>query len=379
MLIQIEYYTFVINNIETAITFQMNAFLKIKYLFCIVFFSLCILNIVAQPLSADAGPDQTVCPESSVILGGSPSATGGLPPYTYSWSPSAGLSSTSVSNPSATPADATSYTLTVTDDTGAVQVAVVNITMAYIFYVNAGAPIALCLDESGTIGGTNNITGQGVTYSWSPSTGLNDTTLPQPTAQPEETTVYTLTSTIPGCPAKIDSVTVTVMPPPPIFAGNDITIKEGERATLHASGGYNYTWSGGGGLTYPNTADPDAEPVITAIYFLYGTDAANRCFAYDTITVYVEPSDDVVFYNTFTPNEDGNNDTWYIGNIHKYPNNRLEIYNRNGKLIYKANGYNNSWDGKTYLGEYLPAATYFYIMRLDIGAETYHGTVTIVK
>ncbi|MFY9310827.1 MAG: gliding motility-associated C-terminal domain-containing protein [Bacteroidia bacterium] len=357
----------------------MNTRLKIWYLFSIVLAFIHVSVTTAQTLAVNAGPDNTLCPGGNVILGGSPVAAGGLPPYTYSWAPAAGLSSTSVANPIATPSLFTTYTLTVTDDTGAVQTDMVDVTLSQLFYVGAGQPTDFCKDQSGTIGSPVNATVQGINFSWAPAGDLNDPTLPQPTAEPVLTTTYTLTSTIAGCPPKTDSVKVTVIQPPPIYAGEDITIKEGERATLHAEGGYNYAWSGGGGLTYANTADPDAEPDITAIYILYGTDITNRCFAYDTVVVSVIPSDDVVFYNTFTPNGDGNNDTWFIGNILKYPNNRLDIYNRNGKLVYKANGYTNNWDGKTYLGEQLPAATYFYIMDLRDGAGTFHGTVSIVK
>ena len=41
---------------------------------------------------------------------------GGFPPYTYSWSPTTGLSNASIPNPVATPANTTTYTLTVTDN-----------------------------------------------------------------------------------------------------------------------------------------------------------------------------------------------------------------------------------------------------------------------
>ncbi|MES2591783.1 MAG: gliding motility-associated C-terminal domain-containing protein [Bacteroidota bacterium] len=356
----------------------MSAVLKRKYLFSIIFLLYSCFPLCAQ-LSVDAGPDYIICPGESVFLGGAPSASGGLAPYTYSWSPAGGLSNASNSNPSASPDDFVLYTLTVTDDTGAVQTDAVNITMSYIAYVNAGAPTDYCLKGSSVIGGLNNVSGQGIDYLWSPTAGLDDPTAPRPTVDTSQTAVYTLTATIVGCAPKIDSVVVTVIQPPPINAGSDTTIKEGERVTLHASGGFFYDWTPSWNLVYSTTGDPDAEPVTATTYYVYGMDAARRCFAYDTINVFVEPSNDVVYYNTFTPNGDGNNDTWYIGNIQKYPRNRLEIYNRNGKLVYKISGYLNTWDGKTFLGEELPPATYFYIMDLGEGAGKFHGTVTMVK
>lgn len=349
-----------------------------KYLFSIIFL-LFIINSSFAQFIAEAGLNQTICPGDSITIGGVPAAMGGKAPYTYLWSPSTGLSNPTSPNPSAFPDDFTVYTLTVTDDTGAVQTDDMSIIVSYIVYVNAGGGVDFCREGSDIIGGTDNVNGFGVSYSWAPAGGLNDSSLPRPTASPLITTVYTLTATIAGCPPKTDTVLVTVIQPPPINAGSDITIKEGEVAILQASGGFFYEWSPSSILLYFNTANPDAEPIVTTDYYLYGTDKERRCSAKDTMTVFVEPNSEIVLYNTFTPNKDGNNDTWYIGNIHKYPRSRLEIYNRNGKLVFKANGYLNNWDGKTFLGEELPAATYFYMLDLGEGAGQFHGTVNIVQ
>ena len=350
---------------------------KINY-FYLILFSLFIVNSVSAQLSVNAGADQTICPSGSANIGGSPAAMGGLAPYTYSWSPTIGLNQTNGANPIASPTATTSYTLTVTDDTGAVKTDVVIIAMSPIYYINAGRDTSICVASFAGIGGNNNVTWAGINYSWSPGAELNDSTLNNPVASPTQTTTYTLTATIAGCPAKTDFVTVVIIPTPLINAGNDTTINEGETAILCGSGGFNYIWTPQNTLTYPYTANPDAEPIVTTTYYLYGTDASNKCPAYDEVTVYIIPNNAVVFYNTFTPNGDGNNDTWYIGNIYKYPNNKLEVYNRYGKLVYKASSYINNWEGKAF-GEDLPSATYFYIMDLGDGSKTFHGTVTIVR
>jgi len=350
---------------------------KINYFF-LVLFSLFIVNTVSAQLTVNAGADQTICPGSSATIGGTPSASGGLAPYIFSWSPSTGLNLTNVPNPTASPTATTTYTLTVTDDTGAVKKAVVIVAMSSIYYINAGTDTSICVNASAVIGGVNNVTWAGINYSWSPGASLNDSTLNRPTASPTQTTTYTLTATIAGCPPKIIFVTVTVIPTPVISAGIDTTINEGETATLHASGAFNYIWTPQNTLAYYNTANPNAQPIITTTYYVYGTDQSNKCPSYSQVTVFVIPDNAVVFYNTFTPNSDGNNDSWYIGNIYKYPNNKLEVYNRYGKLVFKANGYLNTWDG-TAFGAELPSATYFYIMDLGDGSKPYHGTVTIVR
>lgn len=70
----------------------------------------------ALPLTVSAGGDKTITAGQGCPLNGS--ASGGTSPYTYSWSPSAGLSDATIANPTASPTTTTTYTLTVTDQTG---------------------------------------------------------------------------------------------------------------------------------------------------------------------------------------------------------------------------------------------------------------------
>ncbi|MGZ4047918.1 MAG: T9SS type B sorting domain-containing protein, partial [Bacteroidia bacterium] len=352
----------------------MSYIFRLNYLTALLISFLICASSFAQ-LAAHAGPDKIVCPGSSALLGGSPAASGGLAPYTYSWSPAFALNSTTLQNPTCTPTTNYGvYTLTVTDDTGAVATDQVSITLNYIANVSAGNDTSICVNSHALLGGDLNVSGAGVTYSWAPSTFLDNSNLPRPTCTPLTSSMsYTLTATPTGCPVFTDVVNVTVIPTPLINAGPDVTIQEGEVAVLNASGGYYYAWSPQATLTYPYTANPDAEPIVTTTYYLYGTDLTNKCAGYDSVVVTVITNDAVVFYNTFTPNNDGNNDTWYIGNIEKYPDNKLEIYNRDGKVVFKANSYLNNWNGKAF-GQELPAGTYFYVMDLGDNKGTRHGT-----
>lgn len=350
-----------------------------SYFLFLVSFIVVSNNSSAQLLAANAGVDKVVCPGAGVVIGATPAATGGSGTYTYSWSPSNYLSSTSSPNPICTPTAYVTYTLTVTDDTGAVASDVVVVSLYYLDVVDAGNDTSICEKSFALLGGDLNVSGAGVTYSWLPTLFLDNNTLPRPSSiSPLITTTYTLTASSAGCPPKTDVVTVTIIPTPNINAGPDVTIQEGEVTTLTGSGGFYYSWSPTATITYEYTANPDVEPIVTTIYYLYGTDNSNKCPNYDSVIVTVIPNDELVFYNTFTPNNDGNNDTWYIGNIYKYPNNKLEIYNRNGKIVFKISGYLNTWDGKAF-GEDLPAGTYFYAIDLGDGFGKKHGTVTIIK
>jgi gliding motility-associated-like protein len=73
---------------------------------------------ILNPCTADAGPDQSICPGASVEIGGSPSASGGDDSFTYSWSPVTGLDDPTSPNPIANPSTTTIYTLTIDDEAG---------------------------------------------------------------------------------------------------------------------------------------------------------------------------------------------------------------------------------------------------------------------
>ncbi|PZR23313.1 MAG: hypothetical protein DI539_03410 [Flavobacterium psychrophilum] len=81
-------------------------------------------------------------------------------------------------------------------------------------------------------------------------------------------------------------------------------------------------------------------------------------------------------YNEFSPNNDGINDYFRIDCIEFYTNNKLEVYNRYGSLVYTKGAYANEFDGTANVdgvvrkGEQLPSGTYFYVFEVDGKAKT---------
>ena len=226
-----------------------------------------IVNV--NSVSANAGADATVCPGSSTQL----LATGGT---SYSWSPSAGLSSTSISNPIATPTTTTTYTVTVTNGScTATDAVVVNVNGVV---ANAGIDQNVCLGSSSQLNATG-----GSTYSWSPSTGLSNVSIANPIATPSVTTTYTVTVSNNGC-SNTDQVTVTVNTSS-ANAGNDVTICAGNSVQLGATGGVSYSWSPSTGLSNASAANPIASPTQTITYLLTATSGA--CVTTDFVTVTV--------------------------------------------------------------------------------------------
>lgn len=58
---------------------------------------------------------------------------------------------------------------------------------------------------------------------------------------------------------------------------------------------------------------------------------------------------------------------------------KIEIFNRNGTLVYAKDNYTNEWEGQTNDGEELPVGTYFYTMIYEGGSKSRTGWVYISK
>lgn len=88
--------------------------------------------------------------------------------------------------------------------------------------------------------------------------------------------------------------------------------------------------------------------------------------------------EDLKFFNAFSPDGDGKNDTWEVKNIDQYPDNNLMIFDRSGNVVFKTNNYSSSkyWDGKN-----AASGTYLYILNVKVGgvSKSYKGAITMIK
>lgn len=166
------------------------------------------INIIPI-LTTNAGADDTICSGSCTTLSGS--ASGGIPPYTYSWSPDNGsLSDTSDTNPTACPDTTTTYTLTVEDANGCTDTDQVVVTVNPTPVANAGSDTEISSGTCTILNGSALGGPPPYIYSWSPATGLDHPDSPTPEACPQATTIYTLTVTDDNGCTDDDQVVVTV-------------------------------------------------------------------------------------------------------------------------------------------------------------------------
>ncbi|PWS31874.1 gliding motility-associated C-terminal domain-containing protein [Pedobacter paludis] len=88
------------------------------------------------------------------------------------------------------------------------------------------------------------------------------------------------------------------------------------------------------------------------------------------------PTDLVIVNNILTPNGDGKNDFFVVKGLEKYTNNKVSIFDRGGRLLFKTDNYQNNWDGY-YNGKPLAEDTYYYIIYLE-GAGVAKGFISIL-
>ena len=170
------------------------------------------MEIVVHPRPiVNAGNDQNSCTSSGTTLGGSPTASGGTGPYTYAWSPSTGLSSTTVANPLANPTVNTTYNLIVTDANGCVVDDTVTLTAVIGPVASAGSDVVISCGGSTTLSGGASSGLAPYTYAWTPAATLSNPNIANPVASPGGTISYILNVTDANSCSDLDTVLVSVL------------------------------------------------------------------------------------------------------------------------------------------------------------------------
>jgi uncharacterized repeat protein (TIGR01451 family) len=219
----------------------------------------------------------SLCTGTSTVL--TASATGGQPPYTFSWSNGLGSGASKTVNPIAT----TTYTVTVTSASGCTATTQATVTVLVNPAVNAGADVTICQGSSTTLNATGTGGSAPYTFAWSNSLGSGASKTVNPTVP----TTYTVTITdFKGCTAT-DQVVVSVNTSPAANAGSDATICSGSSTTLSASatGGvtpYTFSWNNSLGTGAVKTVSPTGNTTYTVT-----VTSAQGCTGTDQVAITV--------------------------------------------------------------------------------------------
>lgn len=275
--------------------------------------------INTNPLILTASNDTTICPGDIVPL--FTNVSGGIGPYSYSWSPTTNLSCTTCPNPVASPTNPTTYTVTVTDDCGTAILTediTINVGGIIVEPTNNLFSTEGCQDASFTftrVGPTTNPETIYFTISGTATNGVDYNLIVDSVVIPagQSSVVITISPVMDGISEPNESVIITTIPdtsgfcsspnpstttifimnvePLAIVASNDTLMCGGVSATLtsSASGGvlpYSYIWNDISG-TLGTTQNLFITPTITTTYTVTVSDTCGNPVATEDITVTV--------------------------------------------------------------------------------------------
>jgi gliding motility-associated-like protein len=221
------------------------------------------ITVTIMPL-----PVITVSPATATLCSGQNTpltASGGV---SYTWGPATGLSSTTGASVIASPAATTTYTITGTGADGCTSTATASITINPLPIITV-LPAGMCAGSTATL-----FPSGGISYTWSPATGLSCTACTNPVTSVTVTTTYTVTGTdINGCK---DTASVTVhvgtKPAPPVVITPVLYCQNATSSALTATG-LSLLWytTSTGGVGSPTAPVPPTAIVGSTTWYVSQT------------------------------------------------------------------------------------------------------------
>jgi gliding motility-associated-like protein len=310
--------------------------------------------------------------------------------YAYSWSPSAGLSSSVIDDPVVSSVDEpTTYTVTVTligvDDCQGTAQAVVTLVPEII---NTDTPQYNC---SATFPDTLNSVPQintNLTYTW----WLDDDVITDETTDSlildgsqlrdghYQLAVYSAECLV--------GDTIDFFIAPPLVLGDQILdpctetlpsllLIEPQLQDVIISWDYfNFSEYTSGESDSIGFYDQTSYETNIPGYYVINLEQ-EECTETGTVTIQFRPEYcELIIPNIMSPNGDGRNDTFDVTSIGRFPGSTCHIYNRWGNLIFEDLDYDGAWKAID-----IPDGVYYYIVGVNknTGIEYYSGDLTIVR
>ncbi len=194
-------------------------------------------------------------------------------------------------NPIATPQVTTTYTASV-EVAGCIVTDEITIDVSPFEFPQLAPDTTICQNYSTQLAELFDPGAVTTTYSWTPTTGLNDPSVSGPIATPEVTTTYQLIAiSANGACADTATITVTVLPSDVTITNPDTTeICLGATVSLTAvtnTGDFdNLVWSPGETLSDTVGQTVIAQPTVSGWYF--ATFVAAQCTVFDSAYIRVD-------------------------------------------------------------------------------------------
>lgn len=290
--------------------------------------SVTVIKDVTPPVISIIATQMTICEGDSVMLTASGAAT-------YSWTNLPGTGNIQTVSPTS----ATTYTVTGTGANGCLATAPATITIDVVpAIVSTLAGGQICPGDQILLDAGS---GPNYTYLW--NTG--ETTQTITTGVPG---TYTVTIDNGVCTRQFSTDVIQAQIPQIInadFQNNTLTLT----ASNPSNGNLEYSIDGGMTWQSSNIFYNVSNNVTLDMRVRVKFTSCESNLAY--FTFYMQ--------NHITPNGDGINDVIDLSGLSIYNNFGGSVFDRYGKIIFKANKTNTIWDG-TFQGRRLPTATYWY-------------------
>jgi gliding motility-associated-like protein len=370
----------------TAGTYTVTFNVKTQYGCDVTFPKTVTINPLPIPNAAPA--TASICLGSSITL----SAQSGT---IYSWT--SPISTSGILNPGSpstsvlpTTIGDIKYYVLVTNQFGCTKTDSVLIKVQQPINLTKSPDITICERASTQIfaNGNTNI------FKWSPSAGLNDSTLRNPIATPAQTTKYRVVGYSSNvCKNDTAEVVVTIQPTPTVNAGADINAIGGSTVQLNAiasSSVTNYTWTPSTRLSCNNCPNPQFINVDKTTTFKVDVFTQYGCTNSDEVTVFVLCGKGAIYIpNAFTPNGDGKNDRFSVLGYGVGKVKSFTVYDRYGQIVFQRKDYVptqadklNSWDGKVKGQDVTISTTFVYVAEVTCdGGESFvlKNTVILIR
>ncbi|MBL7690415.1 MAG: choice-of-anchor L domain-containing protein [Flavipsychrobacter sp.] len=244
------------------------------------------LNLLDAPQLYILTPDTAVCSGVSFQI-----RTSGSSGLVYNWAPTVGVSSPSAQQPIVAPTVNTVYTVTATLPLSGclplprtLNVSILNVGLSIIT-----PDTAICIGSSLRI---QTLGTPGLTYSWAPSTTIDNPTSNSPLATPTSTTIYTVTATTAvGSCKDSRQIKITVIDPKILVSPANYGVCPGATVKFSVTGdaGLLYSWLPTSGLDDPGLMEPTATGSMPMTYTVTATTPGSLCHVKSTVSVVVYP------------------------------------------------------------------------------------------
>lgn len=339
-------------------------------------------QIIVHPKpDVDAGIDSVICRFSNLKL----NATGAS---TYTWEANNSLSCSTCPSPTASPEVLTVYRVTGKSVFGCINSDSVVIRVQQPFKLRVNKNDTLCIGE------TMNLKASGAeNYQWSPSIWIDNVNSASPKARPDSSIVYrVIGKDNRNCFKDTGFVAIKVYPKAKIDInlGNIQTVNIGDKIKLSTTSSKDVTewkWSPPRWLDCINCAEPIATPKESITYSVIASNLGGCISEREEISLTVICNGANVFIpNTFSPNNDGNNDLFYPRGKGVFSIKNLKIINRWGEVVFEKSNFNandasSGWDG-TYKGQKLQPDVFVYLADVVCDNNTHiplKGNITLIR